>query len=157
MIFPKIRASCSEGYTFFEIALAIGIIAIVFVATIPVVSASYQERKLRNAMDAISNYIQEARFDTEKLGKEQTIIIRTNGLAMREGDDLVSKAILPGDMKLFVRYPQGDWEEARDQIWRIFSSGLVAPLSLRLKSESAWLESDFDFLTGSVSEERYSF
>jgi type II secretory pathway pseudopilin PulG len=149
--------AASQGYTFLEIALALGIIAVVFAAVLPMVSAGYQERRLTDGMESLGQCVRDARREAESTGREQTLVVEPGGLALREGSELVPKVRIPRGAVLSVRRPQGKWAAADSQEWRIFSCGLVAPASLRLQQGTAWIEADFDFLTGSVAAERYSF
>lgn len=161
----RVRMTCrssnfshgQRAYTFLEVALALGIIVVVFVTIVPVISAGARERRLQDTMTAMGEVVRDRRMEAEKIGQEQMLIVRPKGLALREKDQLVLKATVPPGVRLSVRYPQGKWTPAEGQEWRIFSCGLVAPASLRLQEGTAWIETDFDFLTGAPSAERYSF
>lgn len=151
------RPALSEGYTFLELAIALGLIAIVFVAVFPTVSASHQERRLRGAMEAIGQEVRERRREAEMTGMEQSLVVTTNGLAAREKSALRTVTTIPEGVALALKYPGGEWEAAKEQTWRIFSMGVVQPLSLRLQQGDSWIEADYDFLTGGMAAERYSF
>lgn len=146
-----------RAYTFLEVALALAIIVVVFISVVPVISAGARERRLQDTMTALSDVIRDSRMEAEKDGQEHVLIVRPGGLARLKNDQLVLKASVPTGVQLSVRYPQEKWDAAADQKWRIFSCGLVAPASLRLQEGTAWIETDFDFLTGGISAERYSF
>lgn len=141
------------GYTFFELALAMAIIVVVFIATAPLIASSLQERRLRAAMESCEQLIRDARLQAEESGREMIVDVRPNGLAFQGGDD---KTGIKG-MLFSIRFGSDPWEKAQDQVWPIFSCGLVAPASLRIQEGEAWLEADFDCLTGGIAEERYSF
>jgi prepilin-type N-terminal cleavage/methylation domain-containing protein len=156
MICPGNEQRRSCGYTFLELTLALAIVAVIFLAAAPLVLSGRREKKLTAEMDAIAQMVREGRLAAEKTGLEETFDLQTNGIAStRKSPSTGPVEIEKG--KLFVRYPGGKWEKASGQDWKFYSSGLVEPLSLRLEEDGAWIESDFDFLTGSVSDQRYSF
>lgn len=161
MIYLKNKKFARNGfhaaYTFLEVALALAIIAVVFAAVVPVFSAGFKERKLRDALSDIGQLVREVRLQAEQTGVDQLLVFQPASVARREGKSLVSKVSVPEGSKLFIRYPQGEWTRGGSQEWPIFAAGLVPPLSLRLQDGSDWIEADFDFLTGNVAEERYSF
>lgn len=157
----QVRTTCREarrparGYTFLELALALGIVVVVFIAVVPVIASGHVERRLRQGMDELAQAVRESRAEAEKTGAGRMLVVEKNGLSERSGDKVHEKVRTPGNAGLSVRFAQGDWEQERE--WRIFSCGLVEPVSLRLQEGRAWIEADFDFLTGSVADERYSF
>lgn len=151
------RLTGSPAYTFLEVALALGIIAVMFVAVVPVIGAGRTERRLREGMEAIGQLVRDRRLEAEKTGKEQILLLQPGGLSVRDGEEIRRGVDTPQGTTLLVRYPRGEWAKAHDQEWRIFSCGAVAPASLRLQDGKQWIEADFDFLTGGVAEERYSF
>lgn len=158
MICPRSNFFLGEqAYTFLEVALALAIIVVVFITVVPAISAGAREHRLQDTMTALSDVVRDSRMNAEKNGREQMLIVRPGGLALREKDQFVLKTEIPPGVKLSVRYPQGKWAAADCQEWRIFSCGLVVPASLRLQEGTAWIETDFDFLTGGAAAERYSF
>ncbi len=154
---PRRKARARGAYTFLELAIALGLIAIVFAAAFPVVSATFEEKRLRGAMDAIGERVREWRQEAETSGRERTLALMRKGLASGTGKDPALAVTIPQGITLEVKFPGGEWEAAKGQPWRIFSLGLVQPLSLRLRQGSSWIETDFDVLTGGVAAERYSF
>lgn len=146
----------TRGYTFLELALVLAIIAIVFFSVVPVIFVHQRERQLKTAMDSIAQLARDCRFTTEDKGVEAVLAFQTNGvMPLSKGTSLTPAEI--GNCSLLVKYPGGQWERANGQDWRFFSGGMVEPVSVRLENGDAWVESDFDFLTGSVADERYSF
>ena len=151
MIFRGNKA-CLRGYTFLEMGLALGVIAILFAAVIPMVSASQAERRLRDSLTQIQDLVRSVRADAERGGHAASLTLQPDGITA--GEDFMR---LPSKMSLFLRYPRGQWEPAKGQSWTVHSFGAVAPVSVRLVSGDSWVEADFDFLTGSIASERYSF
>lgn len=151
------RRSGRRAYTFLEVALALGIIAVVFAAVVPVVAAGSTERRLRDGMESLAQFVRDSRMEAEKTGRERILIVQPGGLAVRMGEKILPGVAAPRGAALSFRYPQGEWDKADGQEWRVFSSGVVAPASLRMKVGKDWIETDFDFLTGGVAAERYSF
>lgn len=148
-----------RGFTFFELALALGLIAIVFVGIAPVISASIQERRLRAGMDEIADLVLDVRGEAELGGTNLTLFFEKGGIArwdVESGEPKVA-VVPPEDTELKVRFPGGKWSAPDGQRWRFFPAGMVTPISLRLEDGDVWIEADFDFLTGRVGEERFSF
>lgn len=143
------------GYTFLELALVLGVVVIVFISVVPVLAANQTERRLRQAMDDLAQAVRERRADAERTGADQPLWVTKTGLFERRGGTTRELARPPARAELFVRFPAGDWRQ--DQEWRVPSGGFVEPASLRIREGRAWIEADFDFLTGSIAEERYSF
>jgi len=154
---PRRKARARAAYTFLEVAISLGLIAIVFAAAFPAVSATFEEKRLRGAMDAIGEQVRAWRHDVEVSGREKTLALTRRGLAAGTDKDAALAVEIPAGVALELKFPQGEWEGAKGQPWRIFSLGLVQPLSLRLRQGSSWIETDFDVLTGGVAAERYSF
>jgi len=151
------RPPAGRAFTLFEVMLVLAIIAAVFLSVVPVIAAGYKERRLRDTMDTMVEFVRESRRQSEETGRERLLVVQPGGLAIREGGKLLPGVAAPSGVALSVRAPQGEWARADDQEWRIFSCGLVTPASLRMQDGQAWIETDFDFLTGGVAEERYSF
>ncbi|MEI6337378.1 MAG: hypothetical protein WCQ57_02195 [Verrucomicrobiota bacterium] len=151
------RRSGIRAFTFLEVALALGIIAVVFAAVVPVIASGNTERRLRGGMEAIGQFVRESRREAEITGQERMLIVRPGGLAVREGEEILPGVPAPPGAEFSVRFAEGEWARADHQEWRIFSCGVVAPASLRLQDGKDWIEADFDFLTGGVAGERYSF
>lgn len=139
------------GFTFFEIALVLAIIVVVFAASAPLVSSTIQERRLRQSLQDIEEFVRSARLMAEKDRRTIDLTWQKSGLRL-PGEERIE---LYG--RLSVRFPRGDWQEADGQRWRIFPSGIVAPATVRVQKGEAWIEGDIDPLTGGIAEERYSF
>jgi len=154
---PSSRAGKgARGYTFLELALALAIIAVVFFAVIPVISGNRSEQQLRGAMEELTLAVRRACLEAEKSGRPIQLRLHPQGF-VREKEAGQSIGKLAGNSRLFVRFPQGNWEPANDQVLNIFSIGVVVPIGLRIEQGSRWIEADLDFLTGNVHDERYSF
>lgn len=142
------------GFTFLEIALVLAIIVVVFVAATPLVSATLQERRLRQSMEDVEQFIRAKRLTAERDRRSIDLILQKSTLGVSADDQIKVKG------QLSVRFPQRSTESAKpagEQRWQIFSSGIVAPATVRVQEGTAWIEGDIDPLTGGVAEERYSF
>ncbi len=148
------------GFTMLEIVIALMIISVVFLGVAPMVTASLQERRMRGEMEAIADVVREQRVAAEADGEERRMILTLDGWEQidRESGEGVMLLAAPSEGRLTVRLPgQKKWEKMDGQIWRFFAAGMVTPFSVRLAEGDSWVESDFDFLTGRVADERYSF
>jgi hypothetical protein len=137
--------------------LVIALIAIVFIGSTPMVSASLRERRLRSAAEKIESAARDLRARAMADGQRHVVEIRPGGLFERERR--MDRAIFetPRGMEVFVRMPGRPWGKPERQTWEFSPIGMVTPLSVRLSEGKSWIELDFDLLTGRVAEERYAF
>jgi type II secretion system protein H len=146
----------SRGFTLLEVMMVIALITIVLAVMIPVTSASSRERKLRAAAAEIGEMVRAQRDAAREEGRRRLVDIRSRGFFERGSDH---KQVLdqPEAEDFYVRYPGGKWEKPAGQTWEFSPAGMVTPLSVRLEQGDAYIEVDFDLLTGRVAEERYAF
>jgi type II secretion system protein H len=145
-----------HGFTFIELMLVLALIAIIFVSSAPLVSSSLRERRLRADAEKIATMVRTQRAQAQSDGRRHVLTIRSRGF-FEKGNPPREVAGLPGKAIFTLRYPGAKWEKPQDQSWEFSPIGMVTPLSVRLESGSAWIELDFDMLTGRVAEERYAF
>ena len=143
------------GFTLLEIMLVLMLIALIFVGAAPLVSTSMHERQLRASADQIADIIRDQRADARNDGHRRLVEIRSGGFYEKGSDKQI--ASLPGNAIFHVRMPGGDWEKPDRQLVEFSSIGMVTPISVRLETGDAWIELDFDLLTGRIGEERYAF
>ncbi len=149
----------SGGFTFLEIALALGIVAIVFVATIPLAQTSLRERRLRSAADTITDMVAEQRTQAGKTGQAITVLIRKSGFERIDEATNAPEVLvgIPKNAALAVRHFDEKWAAPDGQRWEFSPAGMVTPLSIRVSEGDGFIEQDYDFLTGRVADERFSF
>ncbi|MGH8046238.1 MAG: pilus assembly FimT family protein [Chthoniobacterales bacterium] len=145
-----------RGFTLLELMMVIALIAIMFAVMIPLTSASSRERKLRTAAEQIEGMVRAQRNAAQDDGHRRILEISSRGFFEHGGkrDQVLG---MTGAQTLYVRYPGAKWEKPAKQIWEFSPVGMVTPLSVRLEQGDAWIEVDFDMLTGRVAEERYAF
>jgi prepilin-type N-terminal cleavage/methylation domain-containing protein len=146
-----------RAFTLLELMLVIALIAIIFVAMTPLLSASMRERKLRNASENVAELVRQFRSDAQGDGRRRVLEVRSKGLLnlSSKTPDLVFAP--PRDSEFYVQLPGGKWEKPSGQQWEFSPAGMVTPFSVRMEEDGAWIELDFDLLTGRVREERYAF
>jgi len=146
------------GYTFLELALALAIIAIIFLAVIPFAAAGLRERHLRELSDQVSDLVLAQKDAAEETGTRVCLSLTANGIEKpgqsREPEVLFT---VPKSCRWWVRQPGAKWQEPDEAEWEFTPLGTVSPLSVRFEEGDAWIERDYDFLTGQVAAERYSF
>ncbi len=143
-----------------EIVISLMILTVVFVGVAPMVTASFREERMRGEMESLAEVVREQRVLAESAGEERRMLLTPDGLEQLDRQTGQSVVLLaaPSEGGLTVRLPgQKKWEKPDGQIWRFFSAGMVTPFSVRLVEGDSWVESDFDFLTGRVADQRYSF
>ncbi len=143
-----------------EIVIALMIVTVVFVGVAPMVTASFREQRMRAFMESVEGAVRDQRAAAEMGGRERQLFVTKDGLEQIDEESGQSSVVLevPSDGEVTVRLPgQKKWEKPDGQTWRFFAAGMVTPFSVRLAEEDSWVESDFDFLTGRVADQRYSF
>ncbi|GAT34254.1 prepilin-type N-terminal cleavage/methylation domain-containing protein [Terrimicrobium sacchariphilum] len=156
MTCPRTRgtADSHRAFTLIEVIVALAIIAIIFIALIPLAAPSLSERKLRHAMDDIVAFVRSNRLAAEAAGRDVLIQCHSDGLMVNQ-KSLAGRLDVPG-VRMSIRFPGGKMERARGQVWRILPCGVVSPATVRVEDGDYWLEVDVDPLTGDIMEERYS-
>ena len=146
-----------RGFTLLEMMLVMALIVIMFIGTVPLVSASRHERKIRDVAEAIETMVRQQRSKAQTSGERRVIEIRPAGFFEKTKKGLEVLA-MPKDAAITFRAPgEEDWGKPEGQQWEFSPIGMVSPLSVRLEEGDAWMEVDFDLLTGRVAEERYAF
>ncbi len=144
------------GFTLLEMMIVIALIAIMFVGTAPLISASSRERRLRAAAEEIEQMVRVERSEAQAAGDRRVLEVRPAGFFEK---GLKGKMVLamPREASVTLRAPGGEWNKPDGQAWEFSPIGMVTPISVRLEDGDAWMEIDFDLLTGRLAEERYAF
>lgn len=144
------------GFTLLEMMMVIALIAIVFAVMVPLTSASSRERKLRAAAGSIEEMVRAQRADAQNDGRRRIVDVQPRGF-FEHGGKQNQVLGAPAAEAFYVRAPGEKWEKPIGQAWEFSPAGMVTPLSVRLEQGDAFIEMDFDMLTGRVAEERYAF
>lgn len=155
MNFRPLRRT-QHGYTFLEIALAIGIVVVVFLAMVPVVQSSLQERELRQTVQDVSDFVLETRSAAARENRRITVRMESSGLMEADVTTPAREVVFPKNMQISVPGPQRKWVPLDGQMWYFSPIGTVTPITMKFAIGDRWIELDFDFLTGRVAEERYA-
>lgn len=153
----RARAGGASAFTFFELMIVLAIIAVVFIATVPLVGPSVRERKLRAIAQDIQGFVRTERSLAQSSGDRRVVEVRPSGFFEKIGGKAEALA-MPKDARVTLRVAGGPkWEKPAGQPWEFSPIGMVTPYSVRLEDGDSWLEFDVDLLTGRVAEERYAF
>lgn len=156
----KPRRSVREGatgFTLLEIAIALGIIVVLFVTMIPVVELTGAERRLCEAVGDVSEFARDMRALAARESRRVEVLMEPDGLFERMPDGSRGTGIgFPRDVRVSVPGPRARWVPLDGQVWQFSPIGTVSPVTLRFSTGDKWIEVDFDFLTGRVAEERYA-
>lgn len=155
MNFRPLRRT-QHGYTFLEIALALGIVVVVFLAMVPVVQSSLQERELRQTVQDVSNFVLETRSAAARENRRIAVRMESSGLMEADVTTPDREVVFPKNMQISVPGPQRKWMPLDGQMWYFSPIGTVTPITMKFAIGDRWIELDFDFLTGRVAEERYA-
>ncbi len=143
-----------------EIVIALMIVTVIFLGTAPLVIASFRENRMRGWMDEVAFFVADERVAAEQSGEERRIILGKDGLERFDPESGRPEVVMaePTEGEVSIRFPgEQKWSKPDGQVWRFFPAGMVTPLSIRLEVGEDWIETDFDFLTGRVAEQRYAF
>ncbi len=155
MTCPRTKgAARRRAFTLIEVIIALAIIAIIFIALIPLAAPSLSERKLRHAMDDLVAFVRSNRLAAESAGRDIVMQCNRDGLLVNQ-KALAGRADI-SDVRFSIRFPGGKMERADGQAWRVLPCGVVLPATMRVEDGDYWLEADIDPLTGDIMEERYS-
>ncbi len=156
MTCPRTRRALRHrrAFTLIEVIIALAIVALIFVAIVPLAAPSLSERKLRHAMDDVVAFVRSNRLAAESAGRDIVMQCDPDGLLVNQ-KTLAGRVEISG-LRLSVRFPGGKMQRADGQPWRILPCGVVLPATVRLEDGEKWLEADIDPLTGDIAEERYS-
>lgn len=136
--------------------LVVALIAIMFIGTAPLISASSRERRLRAAAEEIEGMVRSERAKAQTSGERRVIEVRPAGFYEKSRGRKQVLA-MPRQAAVSLRAPGADWQKPDGQEWEFSPIGMVTPLSVRLQDGGSWMEIDFDLLTGRLAEERYAF
>ncbi len=154
---PRDRADAGrEGFTFFELMLVLAIVAVVFIASVPLIGPGLRERKLRAVAQDIQGLLRAERSEAQASGDRRVLEVRPLGFFEK---DRAHRQVLamPKDARVTLRPIAGKWEKPLGQEWEFSPIGMVTPFSVRVEDGDSWMEFDVDLLTGRVAEERYAF
>ncbi len=135
--------------------LVIALIAIMFIGSAPLISASSRERRLRDAASGIEQMVRAQRAEALATGERRLLDVRPSGFFTRR--DKGREVLAMPDVTVTLRSPGTAWAKPDGQVWEFSAIGMVTPYTVRLQEGTAWLEVDFDLLTGRRAEERYAF
>lgn len=153
----RAEAGTTSAFTFFELMIVLAIIAVVFIATIPLVGPSVRERKLRAAAEDIQGMVRAERSLAQSSGDRRVVEVRPAGFFEKIGGQAQALA-MPKGARVSLRVVGAPrWEKPAGQPWEFSPIGMVTPYSVRLEDGDSWMEFDVDLLTGRVAEERYAF
>ncbi len=156
MTCPRTRraARCRRAFTLIEVIIALAIVALIFIAIVPLAAPSLSERKMRRAMDDVVAFVRSNRLAAESAGRDIVMQCQPDGFVVNQ-KTFAGRAEV-ADLRLSIRFPGGKMQRADGQAWRILPCGVVLPATIRLEDGEKWLEADIDPLTGDITEERYS-
>lgn len=143
-----------------EIVIALMIVTVIFLGMAPLVIQSLRENRMRGWMDEVAFFVADERAAAEQSGDERRIFFNKDGLERFDPDSGRPEVVMvhPIAGEVTVRFPgQQKWSKPDAQVMRFFPAGMVTPLSIRLEEGEDWIETDFDFLTGRVADQRYAF
>ena len=143
-----------QGYTLFEILLALGIVAILLGVTVPMVMDSFSTTGSEEAVRTLEKSIQAARNVAIECGETRRFQVISRGLV--SGVSSVPSAELPKGWELQIqRLGESRFRKpTKTEFWEFNGAGICEPVVFRLSSkEGASTMVRFDPLTGLVIDE----
>jgi prepilin-type N-terminal cleavage/methylation domain-containing protein len=137
------------GYTLFEVLLALGIIAILLGATVPLITNSWSASPSEEIVRTIEKSVQEAHKKAVETGEARSLRLVESGLV---GEGGIASATLPKGWKLQVRrFTENRFRKPqRDEFWGFNGAGICDPLELRLVGKEESIVLKFDPLTALI-------
>lgn len=137
------------GYTLFEILLALGIVAVLFGVTIPMLLNSFGTSESENVITGIEKAVLEAHRSAEENGKTLRFQILEGGL---NGGSAISSVELPKGWKLQIkRFNENRFRKPEKfDFWEFNTLGICDPLELRILHGNESIILRFDPLTSLI-------
>jgi len=143
-----------QGYTLFEILLALGIVAILLGVTVPMVLDSFSGSGTEDAVRTLEKSIQAARGVAIESGETRRFQVVSRGLV--SGVSSIPSAELPKGWELQIqRLGESRFRKpGKTEFWEFNGAGICEPVVFRLSSkDGASTIVRFDPLTGLVIDE----
>lgn len=143
------RCLSPEGYSLFEILLALGIVAVLLGITVPLISTSWTASPTEEISRAVEKTVQAAHLLAVQTGEARRLKITESGLIGAGG---IPSAQFPKGWKLqLLRFTENRFRKPqRDEYWEFNGAGICDPLELRVASKQDSIVLKFDPLTASL-------
>ena len=148
----------SSGFTLLELCIVLFIMMLLAGVATPAVHSALVERALRNDENQTGQLVKNAmRFTSEQrqscmlVLSGHTLVLTTDQPGPSAGP--LASATLAHDLELPRADKPGSWDAAPSMRWTFMPAGLCPLPRLRLQEGSAYVEMDFNALTGNVENE----
>ncbi len=181
----KLQTADTAGFTLLEICFALGILAVILGAALPNVFGWIKEQRLRAPARQLALLARTARLDAIEHQQPYQVIVRgdqmwieslvptpppssspsndTASLSNPEQQTNSTPQDLPEPYQvsdstviLIQRWNENKMSRPVEWHWTFQPTGLCEPISVKFVQDKAELELDFDPLTATVAEEKYS-
>ena len=139
-----------QGYTLFEILLALGIVAVLLGISVPLITDSFRESEAESVAKLVEQTVQAAHSSALETGEAKRLGLNERGLVSRSAG--IPDAELPKGWKLQVRrFTETRFRRPeRGEFWEFNGAGICEPLALRLVGEEESTTLQFDPLTAQI-------
>lgn len=152
------RKGEGSGYTLLEILLAMGLCALVGLATVPAMDGWLSEYRIRSKADDLIALVQEARVTAERTGQARVVILLPTKTKKTENLSVHYYQLEREEGYVWeVRGFNGGRDESAAPEIRIDDRGYVEPVSFKVSQGNKYVEYRIDFLTGHAREMAFSF
>ncbi len=148
-----------RAFTLLEMIMVMTMIAILVTSAALAISSMAKDEILRQSAQRLRVFAKTAQ-------REAFVERRAHHLVMTSTNFYLIPAEDPDDIKLEYFLPEGvgyrirfrvdpDWRQPAGDIWSFQPAGLCEPLVVQFNRADAWIELEFDPLTGSVTREEF--
>lgn len=139
-----------QGYTLFEILLALGIVAVLLGISVPLVTDSFRESEAETLGKRVEQTVQAAHARALDAGEAKRLVLEDRGLFSKTPG--IPNTELPKGWKLQVRrFTETRFRRPeRGEAWEFNGAGICEPVALKLVGEDESMNLQFDPLTAQV-------
>ncbi|MFM8984418.1 MAG: type II secretion system protein [Spartobacteria bacterium] len=139
-----------QGYTLFEILLALGIVAVLLGISVPLVTDSFRESEAETLAKLVEQTVQATHSSALETGEAKRLGLDDRGLVSKTPG--MPNAELPKGWKLQIRrFTETRFRRPeRGEFWEFNGAGISEPVALKLTGDEESLVLQFDPLTAQV-------
>jgi prepilin-type N-terminal cleavage/methylation domain-containing protein len=141
---------CRQGYTLFEILLALAIVAVLLGIAVPLVTESFRESEVEVISKQIEQTVKAAHSGALETGEAKRLGLEDRGLVSKNSG--IPNAELPKGWKLQVRrFTENRFRRPeRAEFLEFNGAGICEPIALKVIGKDASAVLQFDPLTAEI-------
>lgn len=154
---PRHRAAA--GFTMLEMILVMTMVAILATSAALSISTLAKDDVLRQAAQRLRVFAKTAQREAFIERRAHLIVMTETNFFLipsEDPDDIKAEYFLPPGVAFRLRFRvDPDWRRPAAEIWTFQPAGLCEPLTVQFTRDDAWIELEFDPLTGAATREEF--